>query len=331
MGDLYSEIRGFNERAAERAEHEVRLLIDYWYDVEMQAREGLELLVSEMEDRQAAGEEITTSMLNRNERYQSVIDEAMQRQLYYQELAERAINRARTGEAGQGLEDTRKTLREAGVDDQWIAASMDQMSTAAVEQMMALLEDQFPVGQVLGKRFGQYADDARRKLLGGLATGKNPREVARDMARSFDRALSDTATICRTEMIRAYREAQRIAYEDSKQVDYYRRMATHDTRTCIACLVLDGRQYRVNEPLGDHPNGRCTMVPQVRGKPPVVWQSAEEWFSHLPEYDQAQIMGIGRHQAWKDGKFEWGDLAQVVSDPTWGEQVRVVSLSRLLG
>jgi len=129
--------------------------------------------------------------------------------------------------------------------------------------------------------------------------------------------------------MRAYREATRETYKQSGVVKRYKRIATKDTRTCMACIALDGRAYPVSEPLIDHPHGRCAMVPIVDGAPEVKWEHASEWFERLPGDDQLKMLGPTKYEAWKKGQFSIDDLAVQLSDPVWGGTLRQATLEEL--
>jgi hypothetical protein len=42
-------------------------------------------------------------------------------------------------------------------------------------------------------------------------------------------------------------------------------------------------------------------------------------------------MGSGHYDAWKSGKFQLKDIAQIGHDEKWGEQIRVKPLAELVG
>jgi len=67
----------------------------------------------------------------------------------------------------------------------------------------------------------------------------------------------------------------------------------------------------------EHPNGRCTAVPIVRGVPEPQWENGATWFANQSEDTQREILGAGRFEAYKNG-VSLSDMSTHVSDPTWG-------------
>jgi hypothetical protein len=116
--------------------------------------------------------------------------------------------------------------------------------------------------------------------------------------------------IARTETLRAYRQATSETYQQSGIVKAWQRLAALSSRTCMACIALDGKVYPMSRPLVDHPNGRCTMIPLLTGEtqmPPFT--KASDWFIAQDEQTQRDMMGHGKYEAWKDGRFSIDDLA----------------------
>jgi len=109
-----------------------------------------------------------------------------------------------------------------------------------------------------------------------------------------------------------------------------KRLSAHDERVCAACLADDGVLYDLNEVISDHPQGRCTSVPVVRGMPETRWTAGKEWFDQQPEDTQVSILGRQKWDAYRSGAFEFKDLVKRTDDPTWGKGLTPRSLADLL-
>ena len=92
----------------------------------------------------------------------------------------------------------------------------------------------------------------------------------------------------------------------------------------------DGKVYAVNVLMALHPQDRCTMIPNVRGFPPMQYQTGREWFETLEPETQRRLMGPTRFDAWQDGQFEFEQLAQVRDNDIWGPSAVVTPLRDLL-
>ncbi|NBT33509.1 MAG: hypothetical protein EBT13_16860 [Rhodobacteraceae bacterium] len=140
-------------------------------------------------------------------------------------------------------------------------------------------------------------------------------------------------TIARTEMLRASREAQRLQYESNPAVNGYRRVATQDSRVCLACLALSGTLHKTAEIMPSHPNCRCVMVPvtpslaEITGDPSIPDLrpgaiTSDNILTGLNEKEIVGIMGPKRYELFKNGT-PLVDMVEVRMDPRWGPTTRV--------
>jgi len=173
-------------------------------------------------------------------------------------------------------------------------------------------------------------------LIEGLALGHNPRETAREMRDALGGDLARALKISRTETLRAYRESTRRSYEENRDliVGWYW-MAGKDARTCAACLAMDGTLHKLDEPLDDHPNGRCTMIPAldpslgIKGAPrggQLTWQAGSDWFAEQDEETQRKVLGDAGYDAYQAGAIELSSLVGQSESKVWGTTRRVVGL-----
>jgi SPP1 gp7 family putative phage head morphogenesis protein len=169
-------------------------------------------------------------------------------------------------------------------------------------------------------------------LINGVALGWNPRKTARAMREGLQAgALQRSLVIARTEQLRAYRTATLETYRQSGVVVGYKRLAAKSARTCIACLMADGTFYPLEESFEEHPNGRCTLVPVVKGRPAPEWETGRTWFERQPADVQRGILGPAAFEAWQAGAIRLEDLVERHEHPVWGGSLGQRSLRSLLG
>ncbi len=181
------------------------------------------------------------------------------------------------------------------------------------------------------------------KIAQGMALGLNPRMIAADIKKLMGDDLTRALKLARTEVIRSYREATRISYQANRDIiNGYMRRSARNERTCAACWALDGTAYSLDEPLADHPNGRCFIVPKFRED---LWFDAdaarrnglrlddtgEKAFRQLAAGKQREILGWGKYQAWSHGAISLKDLVGYDNDERWGKSIHERSLAEILG
>jgi SPP1 gp7 family putative phage head morphogenesis protein len=115
------------------------------------------------------------------------------------------------------------------------------------------------------------AMDARisSTLAQGIADGKSPIELARDMSEDIDMGINRAKTIARTEIMRAHNVASINTYRDAGilNVEVQAEWSTAgDERVCPQCSSLEGKIFTLDqiEPmLPLHPNCRCVALPLI--------------------------------------------------------------------
>ena len=139
-------------------------------------------------------------------------------------------------------------------------------------------------------------------------------------------AWSGFQRVIRTLAEQLFRKAQ----QEQRQripVKSWRRVANHQT-ACLACLMLEGTIYDKEEDFGDHPNGRCYIVPCGPGAQSE--RTGKKWLEEQDEETQRKIMGKGRFEAWKAGELDLDSMTTVKPDPVTGiPQPSIVPLKEL--
>jgi len=188
------------------------------------------------------------------------------------------------------------------------------------------------------ERLGKIPEDVAAKIMDQLAIGAAKGESIPAMMKRLQDVSGigkyRAELIARTETIRASNEAASWSYAQyADVVRAKRRMATFDRRTCPACIALDGKEYQLDEPMDDHPMGRCTFtaitpewselgydvdnpMKNRRARDPYSGQNelvkhatARDWFAAQDEWTQQSILGPDRWKMLNSGQIGWDDIA----------------------
>lgn len=177
-----------------------------------------------------------------------------------------------------------------------------------------------------------HADKIASLILDEVAQGKNPLTVAKDITDQYGMALSDSMRMCRTTQLYAYRQANAATQlENADVLDGCVWFAELDGDTCSSCMALHGQVFPVGTVCDDHHNGRCVMLPLIKGEANPVEKSGLDWYNEQPEDVQKGILGEGKWQALNDGKFEFSQLSTTYENDVFGQMRGEASLKDLLG
>ena len=322
-------MRQFKADLLARENAQMMRMAQQWLELELGMRASFSDLAQDVYTRREAGERIDRATLYRMERYGRLL----------RQMQAVIVGQYAPYVAAEVAEQQRRLLR-SGIDDaaaaiqavqaeKGVGATFDRLPVEAVERMVGLTGDGSPLLDVLRDAYPDAVNAATNALIDATARGTNPRETAdRMMQAAGGTALNRALVIARTEQLRVYREAGRAQYMESGLVRGFRRLATHDIRTCPACLGLEGEFYDVSSPLRTHPQCRCAMIPVVKGYRELSFQYGEPWLRSQPEATQRAILGKGGYEAWRHG-VPLSRFASITPNQTWGDTVRVTPVKDL--
>lgn len=300
-----------------------------YVEIERKLAAQMQLLAADMAERKRLGQVVSEGALYRMERYKALqgqVKDEIQR--YNGQYALPLIEGEQAYYGDMGIRGAWDALSvEAGY--RGIGVTWSRLPTEAIERMVGLAGDGSPLKALLAKAYPDAIDGMIKQLIASTALGINPRETVRRMGDGLGYGLDRILTICRTEQLRVFRMASAEQYRESGIVVGFRRLAAHDPRTCLACLALDGQKYEVGQELEDHPNGRCTLVPDLKAGPRVQWETGREWFAKQDPETQERMLGTARYDAWRGHRFAFESLGRTAHSDIWGDSPRVATMQEL--
>jgi hypothetical protein len=226
-----------------------------------------------------------------------------------------------------------------------VLTSLTRLPTDAVEAAAGILGPDSPLIAKLQDDFGiAVADQVEMHIVDGIAFGMNPRTIAAMLSRNLQAdigtGLGWVLTTVRTAQIKAYQTANHATYlANSRIVPEWIWVAALDDRTCMSCVAMHGTVHPVTETLNDHHNGRCAPLPKTISykdlginlpDPVGTFPQGETWFKAQPASTQMKMMGNGKYEAYKAGKFKFADLSSPHKDDVYGELLREATLKELV-
>lgn len=223
-------------------------------------------------------------------------------------------------------------LAEASTAAASLSVSWSRLPLEALVQLQNRMADGSPLDERFLRVGVEAAEKAKQALFNGIVEGKNARVIARQIRTALQTTRFNAEVIARTEVTRAYREAQTLSYrENAELVSGWRWLAVKDDRTCPICLSLDGTLHDANEPFYSHPSCRCTTVPELKGGKALSQKiDGEEYFYSRDAKTQAKIVGPVRQKLLADKNLELKDLHTVRQDPRWGPTRVIKSFDSLV-
>lgn len=195
-----------------------------------------------------------------------------------------------------------------------------RLPSEAIQAAAGMTSEGSPLRALLEQIAPATAEQARTVLIDGLALGWGAEQVADGLRQALGTGLVRSMTIARTETMRAYNEGSRYwMLQHDEHLNGWYWHAACDGRTCAACWAMHGTLHPISEPLGSHPNCRCSMVPAVKsweemgypGYPDRTWKPAdtgETLFRDLPDDRIRKILGPRGYERYQAGQITKSDI-----------------------
>jgi SPP1 gp7 family putative phage head morphogenesis protein len=302
---------------------------------------NLTLLTEQIEQATAQGAEVRPVWLFAQARYRTLMADLEQHTERFLATTADVIGRGQKAAIDRAFDDGQRLARLAlgpaprdvlaEVTGQW-----HRLPAAALDTFLGRAQD----GAALGDFLAELSPLAPRKvkdtLAFGVAAGKNPRVIAREVQASATITRTRALVIARTEIVQAHRHAVTETWRSTGIVRTWRWQSARDARTCPACWAMDGSEHPIDEPLGSHPQCRCGRIPvtpswsdlgfpAVPDRRPVLTTGAQ-LFPALSEADKLAVLGRAKLDAYNAGDITLDDLVQHTHSDRWGPGIRVASL-----
>lgn len=280
---------------------------------------------------QIGEDEPTRGQLVRMERYQQLIAQVTDEITGFQALLGKEMQNAAEFGIKSGERQARELVSMVINGNTALSGRFNVLPTATIETLLGFLAPDSALYTRLQQLAPFTADLVANTITEGVALGYNPRKIARQIQSAFGQGLTSALRFQRTVQIWSYREATRASYVANSDIVegwyWHAKLAT----ACMSCVSNHGKFFPVSEPLNDHHNGRCAAIPAVRGFPNPIEQTGEQWFNGQSAEFQKQAMGVGKWQAWQDGKFGFDALSTTYDDDVYGQMRSEASLKQILG
>jgi hypothetical protein len=282
---------------------------------------------------QIASGEYTRTQVIHLERYKAFLAQTAEELRDFQGLTKTELETLGRLGVQLGEQNGRILLESMVVGQNATGAMFQRLPTDAIEQLLGFLDPQGPLYERLSNLATVTTAQVEEAILDGFAKGIGSQRMATEIVNALGIGLTDAMRMARTVSNYAYRESSRAVYAANAEVlDGWQWFAVLDGMVCMSCVAQHGTIHPVTETLNDHHNGRCTMIPVVKGFDPVVSETAgKDWFDQQPESVQKQMMGGAKWQAWRDGKFGLSDITGQYHDDVYGDMKRAKSLKELIG
>lgn len=325
--DIYTLAQQLAQAAARKDAVALKQLTDAYLRMYRRLSVQIEALAQQVGDGQ-----MSTGQLARMGRYISLREQVEGELGDYAAYTRVELSRSAEDAITRALADSR-SLMSAGVSGAGVNVAFTTLPSSAVMKLLGFLQPTSPLFLRLQQLAPVNAKAIADLFVECVGLGLNPREIARRIRSQFGMALTDALRMTRTAQLYAYREATRANYIANSDVieGWYWMAAIGQPNTCMSCIRMHGTFHQLSERLNDHHNGRCAMLPGIKGMGNPIKQSGLDWFEAQPSDTQRQYLGRDYYNAWKEGKYSLEDISTENDNDVYGMMRSVTPLHVLLG
>lgn len=330
--NIYQLADQFHKNLGQQDARTARVLIDGYFVVQQRILAEYAALGNKIQAAQAAGAAVSPSWLLQQQRFEKFLQQVDFQVAQYAAFAGTVIGASKQNFVQKAMQNTQALLqaqsRSPGQQAR-VSASFSTMKVEALQAAVAFTTDG-PLKNLLSTLAPSGWKAAREALIRGVGLGYNAKQIAGELAQSLSIPPTRALRIARTETMRAYREANRLIYQENEDMIVgWRWNASMSRRTCPVCYAMHGKIFPAKTRMATHVNCRCIQIPVTREweelgfdgvqNPPLPNTDGEARFAKLSPSEQQEILGKAKFEAFQQGKISLQNLVGIGRHPEWGE------------
>ena len=339
MSALDEHLKRHRRKIIDREEATFRELLGAYGEIEKELKKSYEQLQQQIEEAQAAGEEISPGWFFKQNRLKSLLEQVNAQISRFGGKATKIIEREQRAAIQIAVEQAQETFNleisqniagDANLPDARNFAA--QLNPRAVETAVGIMGDGSPLRSYFEQQLAPVvAERIKSEVVKAAALGTDFKRIAKNLHDTGGIALGRAFTVARTEVNRVRRETARQIYEENKDIfEGWEWVASKSARTCPLCLAMDGKQFPLDEPFPQHINCRCTMKSVIIGLPARPRTIGKDWFEKQPDETKEKILGKDAFAAYDKHNLTLGDFVAFRNDKRFGKSVTRKPLAKIL-
>ncbi len=328
MSVLDDLLKKHRKRIIDREEAAFRELLAAYEDVRVSLRRQIVILQNKIKTAQAAGEVINQSWFLRERRLQQLIDQVKIQIERFGGTVARITSREQSAAMLIAVSQATESIRLIAGPGQ--IGSL--MNPRTVENAVGMMGNGSPIVTYYRTKLAPDVVEAlRSEVIKAAATGTDFRTIGRRLEAAGDITRQRALATARTEVNRVRRETTRQFFSENKDViTGWEWVSAKSSRTCPACLALDGTIYDTDQMFPQHVNCRCTMIAVIDGVTRPKRTLGSDWFDAQSDEVKEEILGRDAFAAFDRGEVGLKDFVGWKNSKEFGRSIYTKPLSSIL-
>jgi hypothetical protein len=240
-------------------------LVDTYRGVAARLGKEMTHVLSQISEAKANGERVSEAWLGRQRWLLSMEQQVIAELEQYGVFVEHGVTVAQHTAVVMGEQYAQELMR-AGMGSS-IGVNFHGLSFSATEHFVGRTQHD---GQLLEKALSKYpkqaADAIKRELATSITLRNSPRKTARILSQAIGGASGDYLMLAATETLNAHRAGAIASYKQNQDVVSEWEWMLGKGDACSICQGKAGQRYSLDTPFDEHPRGKCTPIPVMKGE-----------------------------------------------------------------
>lgn len=322
-------LREHRRRLIQRERAAFRRMLEEYRRLKASLDRQLEEIAAVIIAARSRGEVVTELWLARQTRILDLLEQVNREIVRYGGRVTGIVTGEQAAAINIAADQTRDVIRViAGKRPEMVGATF---SPRVVETAVGMMGDGSPMWSYFAENFAPaVVRKIRDEIVEAAALGTDFRTLARRLKSAGDITRYRSLAMARTEVNRVRRSATLEQYRESGVVTGWEWAASKSSRTCPACLALDGRIFKLDDEFPQHINCRCTLLPVIDGVETPPRTLGRDWFDRQPYEVKEQILGKLAAESYARGEFKLEDAVGWATSKEFGKRVYTKKLADIL-
>jgi SPP1 gp7 family putative phage head morphogenesis protein len=332
MSVLDDLLKKHRKRIIDREEAAFRELLAAYEDVRRELGRQVLILQQKIKTAQAAGEVINQSWFLRERRLQQLIDQVKIQIERFGGKAAAITSREQRQAITIAIEQARDGIALAVGGQQSAVSVGSLLNPRTVENAVGMMGNGSPIVTYYRTKLAPAVVEAiRAEVIKAAATGTDFRTIGKRLEAAGDITRQRALATARTEVNRVRRENTRQFFAENKDlISGWEWVSAKSSRTCPACLALDGTIYDTDQMFPQHVNCRCTMIAVIDGVTRPKRTLGSDWFDAQSDEVKEEILGRDAFAAFDRGEVNLKDFVGWKNSKEFGRSIYTRPLSAVL-
>lgn len=332
MSALDEHLKKHRKKIIDREEKTFREMLSAYAEIEKELEKSYKKLQKQIEAAQEGGETISPSWFYREKRLKKLLAQVQEQITRFGGKAIKIIEREQRAAIQIAISQSAETFIFQTSNQGKEYDFSTQISPRTIETAVGMMGDGSPLAEYFEQTLAPVvAERIKSEVIKAAAIGTDFRTIGKRLQEAGNITKYRALSSARSEVNRVRRSATLETYRNNEDIlEGWEWVASKSRRTCILCISLDGRIFKLKDEFPQHVNCRCSLIPVIKNLPRRPRIIGSDWFDGQSDEIKTEILGKESFAAYQKGDVELKDFVGWKNDKRFGRSVYRKPLAKVL-